>query len=115
VFACVRFSLYDSVSAANLASIDDVGDGHPADRKCIEYTGALSSHFMFAALDRCEDILSKQRYIAGSELTESDIRLFVIVVRFDEVLSGVCKRSVRIFDICVFLNGNFYLTYSHEQ
>jgi len=70
---------------------------------------------MFAALDRCEDILSKQRYITGNELTEYDIRLFVIVVRFDEVLSGVCKRFVRVFDICVFLNGNFYLTYSHEQ
>ncbi len=70
---------------------------------------------MFAALDRCEDILSKQRYIAGSELTESDIRLFVTLVRFDEVLSSVCKRSVRVFDIRVFLNGIFYLTYSHEQ
>jgi hypothetical protein len=23
-------------------SIDDAGDGHPADRKCTEYTGALS-------------------------------------------------------------------------
>jgi hypothetical protein len=93
VFACVRFSLCDSVSAANLASIDDAGDGHPADRKCTEYTGALSSHFMFAALDRCEDILSKQHYIAGSELTESDIRLFVTSCTSSRHTSGFKRDS----------------------
>jgi putative glutathione S-transferase len=42
-------------------------------------------HQLFASLDKCEDILSKQRYIAGDELTESDIRLFMTLIRFDEV------------------------------
>lgn len=40
---------------------------------------------LFAGLDKCEEILSKQRYIAGNILTEADIRLFVTLIRFDEV------------------------------
>lgn len=40
---------------------------------------------VFTALDRCEDILAKQRYIAGDRLTEADIRLFVTLIRFDHV------------------------------
>jgi len=36
-------------------------------------------------MDKLEDILSKQRYVCGNELTMSDIRAFVTLVRFDEV------------------------------
>ena len=46
---------------------------------------------MFAALDRVEEILSKQRYLAGSQLTEADIRLFTTLVRFDCVYVGHFK------------------------
>jgi hypothetical protein len=46
---------------------------------------------LFAALDRCEDILGRQRYIAGDVVTEADIRLFMTLIRFDEVgREGVC-------------------------
>jgi glutathionyl-hydroquinone reductase len=40
---------------------------------------------LFASLDKVEDILAKQRYIAGDCLTEADIRLFVTLIRFDPV------------------------------
>jgi len=40
---------------------------------------------LFGSLDRCEEILSKQRYIAGDVLTEADVRLFCTLIRFDEV------------------------------
>lgn len=32
---------------------------------------------LFAALDRCEEILSRRRYIAGDALTEADVRLYM--------------------------------------
>lgn len=40
---------------------------------------------LYHALDKCENILSKQRYICGNTLSEADIRLFVTLIRFDEV------------------------------
>ena len=40
---------------------------------------------LFESLDRCEAILGKQRYIAGNELTEADLRLFQTLIRFDPV------------------------------
>eukprot|EP01138_Halocafeteria_seosinensis_P011894 gb/GECG01012156.1/.p1 GENE.gb/GECG01012156.1/~~gb/GECG01012156.1/.p1 ORF type:complete len:338 (+),score=39.48 gb/GECG01012156.1/:1-1014(+) len=40
---------------------------------------------VFEGLDKCEDILSKNRYLCGDKLTEADIRLFPTLVRFDEV------------------------------
>ncbi|XP_052202324.1 uncharacterized protein LOC127808047 isoform X2 [Diospyros lotus] len=40
---------------------------------------------LFEALDRCEEILGKQRYLCGNTITESDIRVFTTLIRFDEV------------------------------
>mmetsp|Transcript_47784 Transcript_47784/g.87865 ORF Transcript_47784/g.87865 Transcript_47784/m.87865 type:complete len:340 (-) Transcript_47784:333-1352(-) len=40
---------------------------------------------LFAHLDKAEEILSKQRYIAGDKFTWVDLRLFMSLVRFDEV------------------------------
>ena len=41
---------------------------------------------LYEALDKCEEILGRQRYICGNMLSEADIRLFVTLIRFDEVL-----------------------------
>ena len=43
---------------------------------------------VFETLDKMEDMLSKQRYLAGNKLTEADIRAFMTLIRFDEVSSG---------------------------
>ncbi|KAJ3692328.1 hypothetical protein LUZ60_012678 [Juncus effusus] len=40
---------------------------------------------LYEALDKCEEILSGQRYMCGNTLTEADVRLFVTLIRFDEV------------------------------
>ncbi|GAB9464651.1 Glutathione s-transferase omega-like protein [Globisporangium polare] len=47
------------------------------------YDEAVTS--LFAGLDRVEEILSKQRFLLGDRLTEADLRLFVTLIRFDEV------------------------------
>jgi glutathionyl-hydroquinone reductase len=47
------------------------------------------------SMDRISDILSKQRYIAGDRFTEADIRLFVTLLRFDEVYTVYFKCNSR--------------------
>lgn len=36
-------------------------------------------------MHKCDAILSKQRYLTGSQLTEADVRLFMTLIRFDEI------------------------------
>jgi glutathionyl-hydroquinone reductase len=50
---------------------------------------------VFAALDWIEDILSRQRYLAGAQLTEADWRLFTTLVRFDAVYYSHFKCNLR--------------------
>ncbi|CAB9527339.1 Glutathionyl-hydroquinone reductase [Seminavis robusta] len=58
-----------------------------------------------ASIDRLEEILKKQRYIAGDSFTLSDIRLFVTLVRFDEVYVVYFKtNSQRVMDSPAILN-----------
>lgn len=51
---------------------------------------------LYDALDKCEETLSKQRYICGNELTEADIRLFVTLIRFDEVYAVHFKCNKKL-------------------
>jgi len=46
---------------------------------------------LFEHLDKAEEILSKNRYLTGNQLTEADIRLFTTLVRFDTVYVGHFK------------------------
>lgn len=50
---------------------------------------------LFKALDRVENILSQQRYLAGNQITEADWRLFTTLVRFDPVYFGHFKCNLR--------------------
>jgi putative glutathione S-transferase len=47
------------------------------------------------SFDRIADILQKQRFIAGNKFSEADIRLFVTLVRFDEVYTVYFKTNTR--------------------
>lgn len=61
-------------------------------------------------MDRCEEILSKQRYLCGDALTEADIRLFVTLIRFDEV---GCSPLLLLED--VMLSGDPKLTFYCDE
>ena len=50
---------------------------------------------LFDALDTVEDILSRQRYLAGAQMTEADWRLFTTLVRFDAVYYSHFKCNGR--------------------
>ncbi|KNA03715.1 hypothetical protein SOVF_206450, partial [Spinacia oleracea] len=51
---------------------------------------------LYEALDKCEEILAKQRYLCGSSVTEADIRLFVTLIRFDEVYAVHFKCNKKV-------------------
>jgi putative glutathione S-transferase len=50
---------------------------------------------LFATLDRLDEQLGRQRYLAGDVVTEADWRLFTTLVRFDAVYFGHFKCNLR--------------------
>lgn len=48
------------------------------------------------AFDRADDMLQQQRYLTGDTLTDADIRLFVTLLRFDEVYAFYFKANARL-------------------
>ena len=48
---------------------------------------------LFDSLDWVESVLSRQRYLAGKQLTEADWRLFTTLIRFDAVYYGHFKTN----------------------
>ena len=50
---------------------------------------------VFAALDELEQRLSRQRYLAGKDITEADWRLFPTLIRFDAVYYSHFKCNLR--------------------
>lgn len=50
---------------------------------------------LFDTLDELEELLGKQKYLVGDQLTEADWRLFTTLVRFDSVYFGHFKCNKR--------------------
>ena len=48
------------------------------------------------AFDRAASTLEKQRFLSGNTLTDADIRLFVSLVRYDEVFAFYFKANTRL-------------------
>ena len=93
-------SLRDAIDTINQRVYDNINNG--VYRVGFARTqSAYERHFdhLFAALDELEALLSKQRYLAGAQITEADWRLFPTLIRFDAVYVGhfKCNRQ-RIAD-----------------
>ena len=50
---------------------------------------------LFATLDLLDARLQSQQWLAGSQITEADLRLFVTLIRFDAVYHGHFKCNLR--------------------
>ncbi|MDO9125705.1 MAG: glutathione S-transferase C-terminal domain-containing protein, partial [Parvibaculum sp.] len=88
--------LVETIDAINAAVYDKVNNGvykagFATEQKV--YEDAVTA--LFDQLDRLENLLSEQRYLAGSRLTEADWRLFTTLVRFDAVYHGHFKCNLR--------------------
>lgn len=105
----------DMYPEAQRASIDEVNDWvYPMINNGVYKAGFARTQSaydvaveeLFKGLDQCEEILSKQRYIAAdSAFTEADLRLFMTLVRFDEVYTQHFKcNKKRIEDYPNLLN-----------
>jgi putative glutathione S-transferase len=64
----------------------------------VEYNARIST--LFSAFDRVEDILAHSPFLLGDSMTETDIRLFTSVVRFDTVYYGTmhCSKKMVRYD-----------------
>jgi len=76
------------------------------------------------AFDQIEMILSSQRYICGDHITEADLRLFVALIRYDEIYSVYFKCTTRsvmatpiLLDYCrdIYQTGNIRETIDMDQ
>lgn len=68
---------------------------------------------LFDSLDWLDDLLSERRYLAGSQITEADWRLFTTLVRFDAVYVGHFKCNLRRIADYPHLSG--YLRELYQQ
>lgn len=68
---------------------------------------------LFNALDKADNILSKNRYLTGNTITEADWRLFTTLVRFDAVYVQHFKCNIRRIEDYPNLSG--YLRDLYQQ
>ncbi|RZP58862.1 glutathione S-transferase family protein [Vibrio vulnificus] len=69
---------------------------------------------LFSALDRVEHHLATHRYLAGSQMTEADWRLFTTLIRFDAVYVGHFKCNQKRIADYPHLNGYMKELYQIE-
>jgi len=79
-------TLRSEIDALNDEIYDNINNG--------VYKAGFAST-LFKALDKVEERLSNNRYLAGNEITEADWRLFTTLIRFDAVYHGHFKCNLK--------------------
>lgn len=78
--------LRDEINALNTQVYEPINNGvYKAGFATSQAAYDEAASELFAALDRFEDLLSRNRYLLGKTLTEADWRLFTTLLRFDLV------------------------------
>lgn len=92
--------LLEQIDAVNAHIYDSINNGvYKAGFATTQPAYELAVQALFSALDGLEALLSRQRYLTGTRLTEADWRLFTTLIRFDPVYVGHFKCNVRrLFD-----------------
>lgn len=89
-------ALRPEIDAINTLIYEDVNNGvYKAGFAASQDAYESAVDALFARLDWLEARLGEQRYLVGAQLTESDIRLFTTLARFDSVYFGHFKCNLR--------------------
>ena len=86
--------LHDEIHALNDRIYETINNGVYRAGFATSQAAYEQAYFsLFDSLDWVEGILSRQRYLAGNQLTEADWRLFTTLIRFDAVYFGHFKTN----------------------
>ncbi len=89
-------ALRAEIDAVNTVVYQDVNDGvYKAGFAGTQEAYEAAFDALFARLEWLDDRLSRQRFLAGTQLTEADVRLFTTLVRFDAVYYLHFKCNLR--------------------
>lgn len=99
--------LVDEIDDLNAKMYDLLNNGvYKAGFASTQQAYAEATLGVFSMLDELEERLSDGRdYLFGSELTESDIRLFVTLIRFDAAYHGIFKTNIRTLRSYTYLHA----------
>jgi glutathionyl-hydroquinone reductase len=90
------FALQSEIDQLNALIYDTVNNGvYRAGFATSQKAYESAVYPLFETLDQLEARLGRRRYLFGSALTETDLRLFVTLIRFDAVYHGHFKCNIR--------------------
>jgi putative glutathione S-transferase len=87
-------ALHEAIHTLNDRIYDSINNGvYRAGFATTQAAYEEAFYQLFDSLDWVEGLLSRQRYLAGDQLTEADWRLFTTLIRFDAVYFGHFKTN----------------------
>jgi len=87
-------ALHETIHVLNDRIYDTINNGvYRAGFATSQQAYEVAFHSLFDSLDWVEGVLTRQRYLAGNQLTEADWRLFTTLIRFDAVYFGHFKTN----------------------